>query len=191
MYKRQAFTSDHGEEFAEHGHLGHGSGLWEEQLRVPLLLRGPGLAPGRRRDPASLVDLAPTLLAALGLERGPTESRWAGRSLLEDPGERGVFAYQCDRLGGESPAAWIGEGRKLLVGHGEEALSARPAAAYDLERDAAERDDRAAAGEPWVEELWERLRPEAAATLRRRIEAADRAGAGHAADLMDLGYTDR
>lgn len=40
-------TSDHGEEFLEHGLLGHGKQLWDESVRVPLILAGPGVAAGR------------------------------------------------------------------------------------------------------------------------------------------------
>jgi arylsulfatase A-like enzyme len=66
-------TSDHGEEFGEHGLLGHSDTLYREQLHVPLLLRFPAGSPlaahnGRRDgDPISHLDLAPTLVDALGL----------------------------------------------------------------------------------------------------------------------------
>ncbi|MCP3960466.1 MAG: sulfatase [bacterium] len=61
-------TSDHGEAFAEHGHLGHNSTIHEEMLRVPLILRLPR---GERVDTdldrlASLGDLVPTILGRLG-----------------------------------------------------------------------------------------------------------------------------
>ena len=59
--------SDHGEEFFEHGHVGHGRGLSEEVLRVPLMLHGPGIEPGRSELPATLQDVVPTAMAALGL----------------------------------------------------------------------------------------------------------------------------
>ncbi|MEO2170005.1 MAG: sulfatase, partial [bacterium] len=60
--------SDHGESFGEHGIPGHGFAAHEEQLRVPLILRGPGIPVGRRvAGPASLTDVAPTLLELLGL----------------------------------------------------------------------------------------------------------------------------
>lgn len=59
--------SDHGEEFLEHGYLTHGKSLYEEVLRVPLILAGPGIAAGARVDtPVSLTDIAPTLLAQVG-----------------------------------------------------------------------------------------------------------------------------
>lgn len=62
-------TSDHGEEFAEHGGREHGATLHNEVLHVPLLLRAPGLLPAgvRRAGPMSLVDLLPTLVDLLAL----------------------------------------------------------------------------------------------------------------------------
>ena len=63
------FTSDHGEEFGEHGWIGHDETLYDEVLHVPLILRAPGLVPAGVRVPrqASLVDLMPTLLELLGV----------------------------------------------------------------------------------------------------------------------------
>ena len=64
--------SDHGEAFGEHGFLEHGMAGHEEQLRVPLVLRGPGIPAGKRIEgPASLTDVAPTLLSILGLPALP------------------------------------------------------------------------------------------------------------------------
>ncbi len=70
-------TSDHGEEFLEHGKLGH-TQLFPESLAVPLLVVHPDLESGRRvTDQVGLVDLAPTLLDVAGLP--PLEGA-AGRS---------------------------------------------------------------------------------------------------------------
>jgi arylsulfatase A-like enzyme len=61
-------TSDHGEEFLEHGGVLHGRTQFEELLRVPLLLSGPGLPANRRiEEPVSLIDVLPTTRALLGL----------------------------------------------------------------------------------------------------------------------------
>ncbi len=73
-------TADHGEAFFEHGHKGHRNGLHAEEVRIPLILRGPGVPVGvRRPGPAHLTDVAPTVLAlALGQPRpppGPGEGR--------------------------------------------------------------------------------------------------------------------
>jgi arylsulfatase A-like enzyme len=66
-------TADHGEEFLDHGSLGHTSSLYEELLRVPLLVRDPSrgeLAPQVVTWPVSLVSLMPTLLDLVGVEAG-------------------------------------------------------------------------------------------------------------------------
>jgi arylsulfatase A-like enzyme len=70
--------SDHGEEFGEHGLLGHGAGIHEEVLHVPLMLRGPGIPAGRRVDArVSHLDFLPTILELAGV---PGEPPGAGRS---------------------------------------------------------------------------------------------------------------
>lgn len=74
-------TSDHGEEFGEHGLVGwHSHTLYEELLRVPLILRLPeALWAGRRvASRVASIDIAPTLLDLLGLPPAPT---FEGRSL--------------------------------------------------------------------------------------------------------------
>lgn len=61
-------TSDHGEEFLGHGGVLHGRTQFEDVLRVPLMLVGPGVPRHLRvPEPASLIDLVPTVLARLGL----------------------------------------------------------------------------------------------------------------------------
>lgn len=61
-------TADHGEEFHEHGGVYHGSTLYDEQARVPLILSVEGI-PGRRvAEPVELVDVTPTLLILVGVE---------------------------------------------------------------------------------------------------------------------------
>jgi arylsulfatase A-like enzyme len=65
-------TADHGEEFGEHGSVGHDRTHYRELLHVPLVLRGAGLPAGVRvAEPVSLTDLAPTLLRLLGVEPPP------------------------------------------------------------------------------------------------------------------------
>ena len=65
-------TSDHGESLGEHGyHFAHGEYLYQATLRVPLLLSFPGrISPGLKVDAlAENVDIAPTVVALLGLSR--------------------------------------------------------------------------------------------------------------------------
>jgi len=66
------FTSDHGEEFGEHGTVGwHSHTLFDELLRVPLLVKYPGgWHAGQKLDAqVRLLDVAPTVLGAVGVER--------------------------------------------------------------------------------------------------------------------------
>ena len=78
------FTSDHGEEFWEHGRVMHGRTLYEEAIRVPLLIRHPrGLgAAARVAEPVELTDIPATLLALAGL---PAPYELDGRSLIGGP----------------------------------------------------------------------------------------------------------
>ncbi len=63
------FWSDHGEEFWEHGGWEHGASLFNEVLRVPLMVRLPGQTVGARHaEPACLLDAMPTLLDLCDLE---------------------------------------------------------------------------------------------------------------------------
>jgi arylsulfatase A-like enzyme len=80
-------TSDHGEEFLEHGSWEHQRTLYEEVVRVPLILAGPRVEVGREPAQASLLDVAPTILDWAGLPGLPA----AGRSLLGAPGERETY----------------------------------------------------------------------------------------------------
>jgi len=84
-------TSDHGEGFGEHFWTGHGLDAHDESIRVPLLVRAPGLVPaGRVIDtPMGLIDLVPTLLDLLGL---PPLPDLQGRSFAS------LFRGQADTL---------------------------------------------------------------------------------------------
>jgi arylsulfatase len=67
-------TSDHGESLCEHDYcFAHGETLYEDTLRVPLILSMPGRIAGGRRIPGtvSLMDLAPTILSLLNLGQRP------------------------------------------------------------------------------------------------------------------------
>jgi len=106
-------TADHGEQFGEHGGFLHGN-LHDVNLAVPLWLSGPGLTPGRRPGPHSLVDLLPTLLQLLGL---PAEPALDGVSALAAPGERLVLTDYGDerRVSGPRYALQLGaDGRPRL-----------------------------------------------------------------------------
>lgn len=65
-------TADHGEEFLEHSGIEHGRTLYQECLHVPLVMSGPGIPRGvRREEPSALLDLLPTILAYLDVDAPP------------------------------------------------------------------------------------------------------------------------
>jgi arylsulfatase A-like enzyme len=68
-------TSDHGEEFGEHGFFGHGETLHEANTRIPFVARLPGPRAERAgrvlQQPISLADIAPWVLRVVGLEPDP------------------------------------------------------------------------------------------------------------------------
>lgn len=148
-------TADHGEEFWDHweigrllGHdprgiwgIGHGHSMFNELLHVPLILRGPSVASGRRSDcPVRHLDVAPTALEQLALSpepvmRGISLQRWIA------PGGGGDACPDLPQIA-ESPAygpdsrAVTWRGRKLI----ERADGVRML--FDLREDPGERHNR-------------------------------------------------
>ena len=76
-------TADHGESLGEHGEQTHGIFVYDSTLHVPLILAGPGISRGARmsKGPVGLVDVLPTLLKKLDIER---PSDLAGRDVLTE-----------------------------------------------------------------------------------------------------------
>lgn len=142
------FTSDHGESFGERdGRIGHHLGPFEDQLRVPLIVRAPGLAPAALHTPATLMDVPRTLFALLDLSPSP---EWQGANLLAP-----ARATSAPLLLYSEPTqvAWI-EGSRKLVALGEELEDRR---VYDIEADPLERTDISAAHREWALARIERL----------------------------------
>ena len=145
-------TSDHGEEFLEHGGVLHGTTLYDEVARVPLILRGPGVPVGQRlRGAASLVDIVPTACSLLGVATpnvtdGIDLSRHFASVLPED---RAIFS-EADRKNEQNDALRaIRRGRwKLILDRfsGEFEL-------YDLVEDPAEQADLSARHTDIVQQL--------------------------------------
>ncbi len=75
-------TGDHGEALGDHGELTHGLFAYEATLKVPLVLWGSGVTPGRDERAARHIDILPTVLERVGVE---PPRRLPGRSLLEPP----------------------------------------------------------------------------------------------------------
>lgn len=96
-------TSDHGEEFMEHGQVQHGQSLHNELLHVPLIFANTPFSPSRRTDMVGLIDVAPTLIALAGIadSKGDAEreDRYSGIDLFGDaPEERILFAETAHGL---------------------------------------------------------------------------------------------
>jgi len=112
------FTADHGEEFMEHGKLGHGRNLYNDTVRIPLFVRIPGKTSTTiSKDVVSLIDVAPTLLAIAGGKAPPS---WQGRALIDQKGrvspmkERYVLSQLNNGI--VSPMkALIGSNWKLII----------------------------------------------------------------------------
>ena len=75
-------TADHGESLGEHGEATHGLFAYDSTLRVPLVVWGPGVTPGRDSQAARHVDLVPTILDTLRLD---VSAGLPGRSLFSEP----------------------------------------------------------------------------------------------------------
>ncbi|MDB4943317.1 MAG: Choline-sulfatase, partial [Labilithrix sp.] len=92
-------SADHGEELGDHGGRYHGTTVYEEQVRVPLIVVAPGVAPAVIRTPVQTIDLLPTTLAALDV---PQPARVRGRDLgavlagKAPPGDEGLAFAETD-----------------------------------------------------------------------------------------------
>jgi arylsulfatase len=127
-------TSDHGEEFLEHGHVKHCRGVWDTLTRVPLLMRTTGAPGGTRIDsPVQGVDILPTVLDYLGFESDIVDMEGVSlRSVVdgEGPGRTHAFADQVEYRSAD-------DGRFHLVFNGLESTYAL----YDVRRDPLEQTD--------------------------------------------------
>ena len=160
------YVSDHGEEFAEHGRWEHGLSLYEEVLRVPLVMRLPGVSPRRMEVPAQHVDVLPTLLAYLGIEAPSTDGRdlLAPRRRGDDPPD----VYTHLDVDGHRAASVI-RGRYKLVLPQSPSQGTEPML-FDLEADPGELEDLAADRPDIVERMLGLL---AARNLADEVESAE------------------
>lgn len=142
-------TGDHGEAFYEHGFAAHANGVHEEVVRVPLVIRAPGLEPGKDSRPVQLLDVAPGVFHLLEL---PIHPSFQG----EDPF---APAFRPDRvryLISDTP--WrtqlgVLRGRYKLIRDGDTGGSVL----YDLKADPGESKDAAPAHPEILKELKRRL----------------------------------
>lgn len=129
-------VADHGEELFEHGGFGHGGTLYEEVLRVPLIIATPGQLAGTEPGvtiarPVELVDVYATALDLAGIAPSADAS---GRSALSppggDPAARPLFAT----LPGRARSVTVGRFKLIAPVAGDRSL-------YDLTADPGERRD--------------------------------------------------
>ena len=135
-------TSDHGEEFGEHGGLDHGRTLYQEVVRVPLIVCSPeeeGAWTGRVSGRVSLLDIVPTIRDILQLPASPADEGASLLPLLEgsDPAEahrRRLFAdlRSPPWHGGQTvKSVWDGDWKYIVTLPDQEEL-------YHLANDAGE-----------------------------------------------------
>ena len=145
-----AILSDHGEEFGEHGLYQHGGAVYEETIRIPWLLVGPGVPAGRRvATPASLIDVMPTLFDLIGrpvpegldgvsLRPALEGASMAPRTLFTEA--RARRRWVRPKLGEvwNPPLVAVRAPEGKFIVHRPDEGEALPAARYDLETDALE-----------------------------------------------------
>lgn len=173
------FTSDHGEEIYEHGDASHGQSLHPELMHVPLVLAGPGLPAGERRD--TLMSNADLFRFLATLSDGPVDpSLLATDELVFYSTERGMWddTHPAIILGAED-ARW--------------ALHFSPTTdtwrLYDLDADPEQRVDVAAEHPDVMERLRTAILERAAAAEAARLPGGDFGdGEGALEALRDIGY---
>jgi hypothetical protein len=98
-------TADHGEQVGERGTIGHGLDLYDETVRVPLLVAVPGIPPADHREPVGLIDVAPTVIHLLGLAVPDSMAGFslAGGMVGSQRGERPPVAIETWRYEVDDP----------------------------------------------------------------------------------------
>ena len=126
-------TADHGEAFAEHGQIGHNTTVYDEMIRVPLIISFPGAEPAVVEQQVGLIDIFPTLVEILDLDADC--GHFQGRSLapLLVGGDLDPVDYYYSRAVGTDPIFTLrGQQLKYIYNDYFEAL-------YDLESDPGEK----------------------------------------------------
>ncbi len=177
-------TADHGEDLGEHGGLGHGGGMYDTLLRVPLLIRCPRRVPRGFvvEEFAQPVDLLPSILELLGLP--PAGGSVQGRALLVDGhatpgpdfviaerfradlGARGRAGSNSEKRGADVRQKAIRTRREKFVWHSDEGNEL-----YDLVRDRDEQQNLIERESDRAEQLRRRLFDWLASV--ERVESAD------------------
>ena len=182
------FTSDHGEEFGEHGGFYHGVTLYEEMLQIPLFMWGPQFPATRRSDVARHIDIAPTIVGTFGLTSPPT---WEGRDLLADtPNPSHVYAQE-DHQGNQLEAIreTTGDQHKLILANPDNPRGLPTQELFGLSNDPLEQKALTAPEE--VQRLSEALeQAQAAQATDAGVAGAAELDADSEAELRALGYVE-
>lgn len=159
-------TSDHGEHLGEHHLVDHRHSLYQGLIRVPLVLRGPGIEPGRSSVPVSTIDLYRTLLTRCGVDVTGVPDSY---DLLAPPPERVRFSEYPDDFpvptkdvffmeDGTDLSAWRRSLRSVVSGEAKLIVGSDGARElYDLEGDPLETTDLSAADAETLRQLQELL----------------------------------
>ncbi len=139
-------TSDHGEEFGEHGFFGHGESLYDANTRVPFIAFVPGMEPAVIDDPVSLVDIAPWVLRLVGLEPAPSTIADPLGPTRDSPPKRDTVVMELDTHLRRLSA--VREGDLKLHVRFDPDDGEQQRAFYDLVADAGEQRDLLAPGGP-------------------------------------------
>ena len=151
-------TADHGEALMERGIYGHGHTLFEEQLRVPLIVQGPGVYPVEVEHPVETLGLLPALAYLLNL---PPEPDWKGRNWFTDSGQAPIFSHaSMDYASVDNEVDSVSQGSLRYI---EQNIAAGPQL-YDLATDPGELNN-LAASQPGVVAAMQALLAEHKASL--------------------------
>ena len=178
-------TADHGESLQEHGEAGHGIFLYQSVVHVPLIIRAPGLTARRVAGVTRLVDVMPTVLELVGVNRPATGLD--GISLItaaRDAEKLDLDAYaesEHPLQFGWSPLRALRSGRFKLI------AAPRPEL-YDLERDPAELHNLYGARAALAEAMARRLVEMESVGSATPVAVASSPSSEIAARLAALGY---
>ncbi len=162
-------TSDHGESLGDHGEATHGIFAYDATLKVPLIVYYPPLLKPRTiATPAGHVDIAPTILRALGIE---SFTGVRGRSLIDDPQREPQDVTYFEALSGSLNRGWAP--LTGIVANGMKYVDLPVAELYDLAGDPQERHNLAAERSKEVADLRARLAAYAAGATSRTAEDAE------------------
>jgi arylsulfatase len=129
-------TGDHGEAFTEHGYVAHLGYLFEESIKVPLVISGANGYEAAGEGAVQLIDISPTILSLLGL---PAHGNYQGRAVVQPAGSPTrlppATIFSSAQIFAHEDMVLVWPWKYVENGRGNEARL------FDLSRDPGERDD--------------------------------------------------